>query len=185
MRIISNDLNGVLKIETEVHSDDRGWFCEGYNKESFRKLGINIDFIQDNFSLTKHKGTIRGLHYQHASYEQTKLFRCIKGKVLDVVVDIRVNSPSFFKWKSYELSEEQFAWILVPKGFAHGFQSLTDDCLVQYKVDEYYSKEHDYSIFWNDPHLKIDWPITNPILSEKDKNAPCLKDVVVLGNFIL
>ncbi|WP_094549331.1 dTDP-4-dehydrorhamnose 3,5-epimerase [Petroclostridium xylanilyticum] len=176
MRIIKTKLEGVYIIEPKVFGDHRGWFMESYSKIKFKKNGIDIDFVQDNHSLSAKKGTIRGLHFQINPIAQTKLVRCTKGRILDVAVDIRKGSPTYKQWISVELSEENKKQLLIPKGFAHGFLTLTDNVEVQYKVDEYYSQEHDRSIRYDDPDIGIDWGIDNPILSEKDLKAPLLKD---------
>ena len=169
-------LDGVYIITPQVFGDHRGWFCETYTAEKFKQLGIDTVFVQDNQSYSKGKNTIRGLHFQTAPKAQTKLLRCTRGKILDVAVDIRKGSPNFGKWVAVELSAENKKMIYIPKGFAHGFLTLSEDVEVQYKVDEYYSPENDRSVFFNDPDIGIDWGIENPILSEKDLKAPFLKD---------
>lgn len=176
MKIISTEISEVKIIEPEVFGDIRGWFFESYNKQKFFDLGIKIDFIQDNHSMSTKKGTLRGLHFQIDPKSQSKLIKCVKGSVLDVVVDLREGSPTFKKYVKVELAAESKRELFIPKGFGHGFLTLTNDAEVEYKVDQYYSKEHDRSIRYNDPELNIDWGISNPILSEKDKVAPLLKD---------
>lgn len=177
MNIVKTDIEDVLIIEPKVFGDHRGWFTETYSKEKFKELGIEIDFIQDNHSLSAQNGTLRGLHFQLEPKAQTKLVRCTKGEILDVAVDLRKKSPTYKKWVGVKLSDENKKQLLVPKGFAHGFLTLTDDAEVQYKVDEYYSPENDRGIRFNDPEIGINWGIENPILSDKDLNAPFLKDV--------
>ena len=141
------------------------------------KAGIEVKFVQDNQSFSASKGTLRGLHYQLNPKAQTKLVRCTKGSIFDVAVDIRKGSPTYGKWFGIELSAENKKQLLVPKGFAHAFMTLTDDVEVQYKVDEIYSPENDRGIIWNDPAIGIEWPIDiTPILSEKDEKAPLLRD---------
>ncbi len=174
MNIIRTVLDDVIIIEPKVFGDHRGWFTETYSKKSLTKMGIEIDFVQDNHSFSAQKGTLRGLHFQINPKAQTKLVRCTKGKILDVAVDIRVGSPTYKKWVAVELSEENKRQLLIPRGFAHGFLTLTDDVEVQYKVDEYYSPEHDRSIRYDDQEFAIDWGIEAPILSEKDLSAPLL-----------
>ena len=169
-------LDGVYVITPQVFGDNRGWFCETYTALKFKELGIDTVFVQDNQSYSKGKNTIRGLHFQTSPKSQTKLLRCTRGKILDVAVDIRKGSPNFGKWVAVELSAENKKMIYIPKGFAHGFLTLSEDVEVQYKVDEYYSPENDRSIRFNDPDIGIEWGIENPILSEKDLNAPLLKD---------
>ena len=176
MNIIKTDIEDVIIIEPKVFGDHRGWFTETYSKKKFKEFGIDIDFMQDNHSLSAQKGTLRGLHFQLNPKAQTKLVRCTKGKILDVAVDIRDGSPTYKKWVAVELTEENKKQLLIPKGFAHGFLTLTDDVEVQYKVDEYYSPENDRSIRYDDPEIGVDWGIKDPILSEKDLNAPLLKD---------
>lgn len=176
MNIIKTDIEDVIIIEPKVFGDHRGWFTETYSKEKFKEFGIDIDFMQDNHSLSAQKGTLRGLHFQLNPKAQTKLVRCTKGKILDVAVDLREGSPTYKKWVAVELTEENKKQLLVPKGFAHGFLTLTDNVEVQYKVDEYYSPENDRSIRFDDPEIRVDWGIEDPILSEKDLNAPLLKD---------
>lgn len=176
MNIIKTEIEDVLIIEPKVFGDHRGWFTEIYSKEKFKELGIDIDFIQDNHSFSVQKGTLRGLHFQMNPKAQTKLVRCTKGGILDVAVDIREGSPTYKKWVAVELTEENKKQLLLPKGFAHGFITLTDNVEVQYKVDEYYSPEDDRSIRFDDPELNIDWGTDRPILSEKDLNAPMLSE---------
>jgi dTDP-4-dehydrorhamnose reductase/dTDP-4-dehydrorhamnose 3,5-epimerase len=176
MNIIKTGIEDVLIIEPKVFGDHRGWFTETYSKEKFKELGIDIDFIQDNHSLSAPKGTLRGLHFQLNPKAQTKLVRCTKGKILDVAVDIREGSPTYKRWVAVELTEENKKQLLVPKGFAHGFITLTENVEVQYKVDEYYSPENDRSIRFDDPEINVDWGIENPILSDKDLNALMLSE---------
>lgn len=176
MHITKTKIDGVLIVEPKVFGDHRGWFSETYSKTTFRELGIEIDFIQDNHSMSAQKGTLRGLHFQQNPKAQTKLVRCTKGEILDVAVDLRKGSPTFKQWVGVELSKDNHKQLLIPKGFAHGFVTLTDDVEVQYKVDESYSPEYDRSIRFDDPEIGIDWGISNPVLSEKDLNAPFLKD---------
>lgn len=176
MKIVETKLNGVLIIEPDVFTDSRGWFTEAYNKKNFKDLNIDIDFIQDNHSFSYKKGTLRGLHFQNEPFAQTKLVRCTKGAVLDVAVDLRRNSKTYKEWVAVELSAENKKQILIPKGFAHGFMLLEDNSEFHYKVDNHYSKDHDRSIRFDDPEISINWGIENPILSEKDLNAPFLKD---------
>lgn len=177
MNIVNTDIEGVLIIEPKVYVDHRGWFIESYSKEMFNKFGINIDFIQDNHSFSAHKSTLRGLHFQTNHKAQTKLVRCIKGKIFDVAVDIRRESSTYKKWVAVELSEENKKQLLIPKGFAHGFLTLTDDVEVQYKVDELYSPENDRSIRYDDPDIGVLWGVDNPILSDKDLSAPFLREI--------
>ncbi|MBS4026532.1 MAG: dTDP-4-dehydrorhamnose reductase [Clostridia bacterium] len=176
MNITKTEIEDVLIIEPRVFGDNRGWFTETYSKKIFKENEIDIDFIQDNHSMSAQKGTLRGLHFQTDPKSQTKLIRCTKGKILDVAVDLRKGSSTYKKWVSIELTEENKRQMLVPRGFAHGFLTLTDDVEVQYKVDEYYAPECDRSIRFDDPEIGVDWGIEEPILSEKDLKAPLLKD---------
>lgn len=176
MNIIKTDLEKVFIIEPNVIGDQRGWFTEVYSKMNFKECGIDIDFVQDNHSMSSQKGILRGLHFQKNPMAQSKLVRCSKGKMLDVIVDLRKGSSSYKQWIGVELSEENKKQVFIPKGFAHGFVTLTDDVEVQYKVDEYYSPENDRSIRFDDPEIGVEWGIENPILSEKDIKAPRLKD---------
>lgn len=176
MKVTETDINDVLIIEPEVFGDDRGWFSESYNKEKFAKIGITVNFVQDNHSFSANKGTLRGLHFQNNPKSQAKLIRCTKGSVLDVAVDLRKSSTTYKKWVAVELSAENKKQLFIPKGFAHGFLTLSEDVEFQYKVDEYYSKEDDRSIRFDDPEIGIEWGNNMPILSDKDKAAPFLKD---------
>ncbi len=178
MEVIKTDLDGVLIIKPDVHGDHRGYFMETYQKEKYAALGIINDFVQDNMSFSAHKGTLRGLHYQNNPFAQAKLVSCTRGKVIDVAVDIRKGSPNYGKWTSVELSAENFLQFYIPQGFAHGFLTLTDDVEFRYKVDNFYNKESDRGIRYDDPFINVDWSgLLNgiePILSEKDKNGPTL-----------
>ncbi|MFB9330969.1 dTDP-4-dehydrorhamnose 3,5-epimerase [Paenibacillus aurantiacus] len=179
MKIIETKLSGVLVIETAVFGDHRGFFTESYNKKTFHEAGITHDFIQDNHSYSAEAGTLRGLHYQLAPKAQTKLVRVAAGAIYDVVVDIRQGSETFGQWVGVIISESNKRQILVPKGFAHGFCTLTPHTQVMYKVDELYSKEHDRGILWSDPNLGIDWPTSKVVLSGKDTVHPGLKDAEI------
>lgn len=176
MNLVKTDIEDVVIIQPKVFGDHRGWFTETYSKFKFENFGMDIDFIQDNHSMSAKKGTLRGLHFQKNEKAQTKLVRCTKGKILDVAVDLRKGSPTYKKWISVILSDENKKQLLVPKGFAHGFLTLTDDVEVQYKVDEYYSPKHDRSIRFDDEEISVNWGVENPLLSEKDLKAPLLKD---------
>lgn len=176
MNVIESKLPGVKLIEPVVFGDHRGFFIESYNEEVFAANSIKHSFIQDNHSLSVEAGVLRGLHYQLNPKAQTKLVRATAGAIYDVVVDIRKGSPTFGQWQGFILSAANKRQLLVPQGFAHGFCTLVPNCEVQYKVDALYSPEHDRGIAWNDPALGIDWPTTNPILSEKDTKHPLLAD---------
>lgn len=176
MNVIESKLSGVKLIEPAVFGDYRGFFIESYNACVFEANGINHTFVQDNHSLSVETGVLRGLHYQLNPKAQTKLVRATAGAIYDVVVDMREGSPTFGQWQGFILSAANKRQLLVPQGFAHGFCTLVPNCEVQYKVDALYSPEHDRGIAWNDPALSIDWPTTNPILSEKDTKHPLLAD---------
>jgi dTDP-4-dehydrorhamnose 3,5-epimerase len=176
MKITKTKIEGVLIIEPDVFEDSRGFFLESYNERKFQELGINHAFIQDNHSLSVNAGVIRALHYQLNPKAQTKLIRALTGAIYDVIVDIRKSSPTFGQWVGVILSQHNKKQVLVPKGMAHGFCTIVDNTQIAYKVDEYYSPEHDRGILWNDPALSIDWPTSKPLLSDKDQKHPCLKD---------
>ena len=176
MKITKTKLEGVVIIEPDVFGDNRGFFMESWNKKKMTETGLNYDFVQDNHSKSTVKGTLRGIHFQKGDKAQAKLVRCVKGAVLDVAVDLRKNSPTFKQWVGVELSEENKKQLLIPRGFGHGFVTLTDDVEFLYKADNYYAPEADAGIRWNDPEIGVEWSIENPILSEKDKKNPFLKD---------
>ncbi|BFH11318.1 dTDP-4-dehydrorhamnose 3,5-epimerase [Paenibacillus melissococcoides] len=176
MKVEALSLKDVYIIEPVLHGDHRGFFMESYNEDRLKEQGISYNFIQDNHSLSAEAGVIRGLHYQLHPKAQSKLVRVISGAIYDVILDIRKNSPTFGQWVGVILSEYNHRQLLVPKGFAHGFCTLVPNTQVFYKVDEYYSPEHDRGILWNDPDLRIDWPTSHPILSDKDKVHPVLKE---------
>ena len=182
MNIIKTKLEGVMILEPKRFGDYRGFFQESYSKRAFEELGLNYNLIQDNHSLSVEAGTLRGLHYQTNPKAQTKIVRAVTGVILDVVVDIRKNSPTYGQYISAILSADNNRQIIVPKGFAHGVLTLVPNVHLLYKVDEFYSPENDRAIRWNDPDIGIDWHWTNPILSDKDANAPLLKNVD--NNFI-
>lgn len=168
----------VLEIVPKKFGDDRGFFSETYNATTFSDAGVAIDFVQDNQSLSVARHVVRGLHYQLPPFAQDKLVRVVRGAILDVAVDIRRSSPTFGKWVALEVSAEKWNQILVPKGFAHGFATLTENTEVAYKVSGFYSKQHDRSIRFDDPAIGIDWVFdTNSAqLSDKDRSAPVLAD---------
>jgi dTDP-4-dehydrorhamnose 3,5-epimerase len=177
MNVIKTNLIGVKVIKPSLIGDNRGWFMETYSDSKFQDAGIILKFVQDNQSFSATKGTLRGLHYQLNPKAQTKLVRCTSGAIFDVAVDIRNGSPTFGRWFGIKLSAENKKQLLIPKGFAHGFMTLTDDVEVQYKVDELYAPEFDRGIKWNDPIIGIEWPLEiTPVLSSKDQKAPFLKD---------
>ena len=176
IKVTETKLMDVKIIEPAVFGDHRGFFTESYSKEAFNEVGITFDFVQDNHSLSVEAGVIRGLHFQKGEAAQTKLIRVVSGAVLDVIVDIRKGSPTYGKSEGYILSADNQRQLLVPKGFAHGFVTLTPNVNFLYKCDNYYSAEADAGIAFDDPALGIDWPLdlSKAILSEKDKQHPTL-----------
>jgi dTDP-4-dehydrorhamnose reductase/dTDP-4-dehydrorhamnose 3,5-epimerase len=176
MEINETEIKGVYIVEPAVFGDNRGWFTESYSAASFAKAGLNYDFVQDNHSYSARKGVLRGLHFQNNPMAQTKLVRCTRGSILDVAVDIRRGSDTYLKYVTAVLSAENKRQLLVPRGCAHGFVTLEDDSEVQYKTDNFYSKEHDRGIRFDDPAIGVPWNTDNPVLSDKDGNSPLLKD---------
>ncbi len=168
--VIETGIDGLIVIQPQVFEDSRGYFYESYNKSTYKSLGIDVEFVQDNQSLSN-KGVLRGLHFQNPPFEQGKLVRVIKGAVLDVTVDIRKNSPTYGKHYSIELTEKNKTVLYVPPGFAHGFVTLEDHTIFFYKCTNYYNKLSEGAVLWNDQDLAIDWKIADPQLSEKDKAA--------------
>lgn len=173
---IKQKLDGVVLIKPRIFGDNRGFFMESYKKSDFAKNGIYTDFIQDNHSKST-KGVLRGLHYQALPKPQAKLVRCSKGRVYDVVVDLRKTSKTFGKWLKFELSEENKDMLFIPEGFAHGFVVLSDEAELLYKTNTEYSPEHDRGLLWSDKDINVDWGIDLPILSEKDKIQPTLQEI--------
>ncbi len=176
MNVIKTDVLGVCILEPRVFGDHRGWFMEAWSQKKMEAAGLFYNFVQDNHSYSAKKGTLRGLHFQKGEAAQAKLVRCGKGAVLDVAVDLRKGSPTYLKWTAAELSAENKRQFLIPRGFAHGFLTLTDDVEFLYKEDNPYIPETDRSIIWNDPDIGIEWGIEKPILSEKDQKAPGLAE---------
>ena len=182
MKVIETALEGVLILEPRVFSDERGFFTERYSKKALDEIGIDFNPIQDNHSLSVYSGTLRGLHFQTAPKAQTKIVSIITGAILDVVVDVRNGSPTYGQYVTALITSDNHRKIVVPKGFAHGALSLVPNTHQLYMVDEDYSPENERLIRWDDPVLNINWGWSNPILSDKDKSAPFLKDVQ--NNFI-
>ncbi|MCK5844497.1 MAG: dTDP-4-dehydrorhamnose 3,5-epimerase [Victivallales bacterium] len=174
MNIVKCEIEGPLIIEPDVFGDERGFFMETYNKSKYAKFGIDVEFVQDNHSRSA-KGVLRGLHYQ-INPGQEKLVRVLFGEVFDVVVDIRRKSPTFGRWFGVRLSAENKRQFYVPRGFAHGFCVLSEFADFAYKCGDYYSPKDERGIAWDDPDIRIDWPVERPILSERDKNHPKLKE---------
>jgi dTDP-4-dehydrorhamnose 3,5-epimerase len=176
MQIKTTGIEGLVEIQPNIYGDDRGWFFEFYKEEAFHKLGITTRFVQENQSFSK-KGVIRGLHLQLPPFEQAKLVSVISGKVLDVVVDVRKNSKTFGQVYYCVLEGSRHNMLMVPEGFAHGFAAL-EDSIFFYKCSNFYNKDSETGIIWNDSQLKIDWTVDNPIISEKDCVLPSLEDLL-------
>lgn len=177
MRIIKTKLAEALIIEPDVFGDNRGFFMESWSKRKMEAAGLFYDFVQDNHSSSTVKGTLRGIHFQKGEWCQAKLVRCTRGAVLDIAIDLRKNSPTYKQWVGVELSEENKKQFLIPRGFGHGFVTLTDHVEFMYKADNYYAPQADGGILWNDPTLGVDWGVENPILSEKDKKNPAFAEI--------
>lgn len=186
LNVTATKLTDVKIIEPAVFGDHRGFFTESYSDKDFKEAGIDFDFIQDNHSLSTEPGVLRGLHFQKGQAAQTKLIRVVTGAVLDVIVDIRKGSPTYGEWEGYILSASNHRQLLVPKGYAHGFVTLTDNVNFLYKCDNYYNAEADGGIAFDDPELAITWPIdhSKAILSEKDKHHPTLKEFEAENPFV-
>lgn len=176
MNVIKTDVLDVYILEPKVFGDNRGWFMESWSKRKMEEAGLFYDFVQDNQSFSSVKGTIRGIHFQKGEHCQAKLVRCAKGSVIDVAVDLRKGSPTYKKWAAVELSAENKRQLLIPRGFGHGFVTLTDEVEFLYKADNYYCYESEGSVRWNDPEIGVDWGIDNPIVSEKDAKAPLFNE---------
>ena len=170
-------INICILIQPNRYGDHRGFFAETYSRKKYLEYGIDIEFVQDNHSISKEVGTLRGLHFQEPPHAQAKLVRCGRGALFDVTVDIRRGSPTYGKWEGYELTAENGHQLYVPIGFAHGFMTLEQESEIVYKCSDYYAPETEKSISWKDPDIKICWPkLDKPILSEKDAGAPILED---------
>lgn len=184
MEVIKTDIEGVVIIEPRIFNDDRGYFYESFSQREFEEKVCSTTFVQDNQSKSSY-GVVRGLHFQKPPYSQSKLVRCIKGAVLDVAVDIRKGSPTFGKHVAVELTEDNHRQFFVPRGFAHGFAVLSEEAVFQYKCDNYYCKESEGSVAWDDPQLAIDWkiPAEKVILSEKDKLSKNIADAEFLFDY--
>ena len=178
MRFTETALKGVYIVEPVVFGDQRGFFMESWSQRAFEAAGLHYNFVQDNQSSSSVKGTLRGIHFQRGEAAQAKLVRCTRGVVLDVAVDLRGKSPNYGQWVAVELSGENKRQLLIPRGFGHGFLTLSDDVEFLYKADNPYNLEADGGIRWNDPELGVDWGIEAPILSEKDSRSPYLRDAV-------
>ena len=176
MRKKPTNLPGVWLLEPQVFGDHRGYFMETYSAPLFEELGLGCVFVQDNQSFTQKKGTLRGIHFQMNPMAQCKIVRVTHGAVIDLAVDLRKSSPTYLQWTLQELSADNKRMLYIPRGFGHGFLTLTNDVEFCYKVDNLYSKECDRSIRFNDPQIGVDWQVADPILSEKDLSAPLLAE---------
>jgi len=179
MEITETFIKGLFVIKPKVFEDARGYFYESYNNSVFKKAGLNMNFVQDNQSLSQ-KGVLRGLHFQNAPFAQGKLVRVITGSVFDVAVDIRTNSPTYGKHFGLELTESNKWMMYIPEGFAHGFATLQDNTIFSYKCTNYYSKASEDCLLWNDSDIGINWNVSQPLLSDKDKEGKKFKDFISL-----
>lgn len=179
MNVLRTDIEGLVIIEPKVHGDERGYFFESFSERDFAAGVAETSFVQDNESRSVY-GVVRGLHFQRPPHSQAKLVRVVKGRVLDVAVDLRKDSPTFGRHMAVELSEENHRQVFLPKGFAHGFSVLSEEAVFQYKCDDYYAPECEEAVAWDDPDLDIDWkvPADKVILSEKDRRHPRLRDII-------
>jgi len=175
MKVMESDLPGMLLIEPEVRGDARGYFMETWNVARYEQAGLSARFVQDNVSYSA-RGALRGLHFQNPN-AQGKLVYVLQGEVFDVAVDIRLGSPTFGRWAGVTLSGDNKRQVYIPEGFAHGFCVISERALLAYKCTDFYNPEAEASVLWNDPDIGIDWPVKLPILSDRDKNAPRLKDM--------
>jgi len=175
VNLTATKIAGVYGVTLEPRRDTRGYFARVFDMTRMREVDPKFQIVQINRSLTQAPGTVRGLHYQRAPKAEDKLVQCLQGKIFDVAVDLRRDSPTYRQWVGRELSAENKELFLVPKGCAHGFQTLTDDCLVEYFVSEYYAPETEGGVRWNDPAIGVDWPLADPFTSEKDAAWPLLE----------
>ena len=176
MKLLPTEIPDIVAIQPDVYEDTRGYFLESFNKERFTKHGLETHFVQDNISRSAGK-TIRGLHYQVGVKAQGKLCEVITGKVLDIAVDIRFGSPTFGRYVAHELTEENHTQLWIPPGFAHGFSVLSDYAVFHYKCTEFYSREHERTIIYNDPQININWGIDHPIISQKDLTGKSFDEI--------
>ena len=178
MDVVRTDIEGLVIIPPRLFEDQRGYFFESFSEREFAHKVAPVSFVQDNESKSSY-GVLRGLHFQKPPYEQAKLVRVVKGRVLDVAVDLRKGSPTYGRYEAVELSEDNHRQLFIPRGFAHGFCVLSDEAVFQYKCDNYYAPQSEGAVRWDDPDLDIDWkiPLEDVILSDKDRNHPCFKDL--------
>ena len=169
-------LKGTYSIELEPKEDERGFFARSFCQEEFEKHGLNFRIVQSNISHNKKKGTLRGMHYQIPPHEETKIVSCIKGAIYDVIIDLRIDSPTYYQWLAVELIAENYKMLYIPKGFAHGFQTLENDTVVFYQMSEFYHPECARGMRWDDPSFDLNWPIKDIVVSERDKTFPIFKN---------
>jgi dTDP-4-dehydrorhamnose 3,5-epimerase len=179
MRVTTTKLDGVMLLEHDIYHDIRGYFYESFNAQKWKKLGLPFQPVQENHSFSEHTGTVRGLHYQLQPRAQAKAVRVLTGAVFDVVLDLRKESATFGSWVSVLLSEENKKTVYIPKGLAHGFCTLTPDTRLTYLVDDFFAPEYERGIRWDDPALGVPWPVTVPVLSEKDNQYPALANAEI------
>jgi dTDP-4-dehydrorhamnose 3,5-epimerase len=178
MRIVETELPGLVVVEPDVHTDERGLFARTFSRDVFVEHGLHGDFVQCNVSRNTRKGTLRGLHFQWPPHGETKLVRCVRGAIFDVAVDIRRGSPTFGRWFGITLDAESARALYIPAGFAHGFQSLSDDSEVFYQMSTTYQASHTGGVRWDDPEIAVDWPLGRPsVISERDQSLPLLCDL--------
>jgi len=178
MKIFEKKLKGVFEIQLEPRFDSRGFFMRTFDDKIFKELDLDRKWVQENHSRSTQKGIVRGLHFQLPPFTETKMIRAISGEVLDVFVDLRAGSPTFGQWESIHLSEDRHNCAFIPRGFAHGFCTLTDFSEVVYKVDNYYSPENECGLLWNDPDIGIEWPLSDIFVSEKDNKNYRIKEFI-------
>ncbi len=171
------NLAGAYVIEIEKNEDERGFFARTWDKKEFLELGLSSEFVQSSISYNKKKGTIRGMHYQTKPYEENKIVRCVKGKIFDVIIDLRLNSKFYKKWFSIELSENNHKMLYIPKGFAHGFQTLEDNTEILYDISQFFHPEFSKGIRWDDKIFGIEWPIELSLISKKDLNYTSFSNI--------
>lgn len=170
MRFEPLRLAGTYLVHPEPTRDERGLFARTWCRSDFAAAGVDSDFVQSNVSVNTKRGTLRGLHHQREPFEETKLIRCTRGEIYDVIVDVRHDSPTRWQWEAVQLAGSSLTMLFIPKGFAHGFQTLVDDTEVCYQMGAYYRPEASMGLRWDDPHLKIDWPVAAPIVSARDRS---------------
>ena len=176
MKFIETKLKGAFVIEAEPRVDQRGFFARILDKKEFSKKGLDSEFVQSSISINKKKGTFRGMHYQTKPFEESKIIRCTKGKIFDIIIDLRVNSKTFKKWISVELSEDNYKMLYIPKGFAHGFQTLEDNTEIFYQISQYYMSEFSKGVKWNEPEFNIKLPLDVSVISQRDLSYSPFKE---------